>query len=135
MPKNFAHEPKLWARDPEGSDERNPQRRRLKRRLDGRTREGKEVNRLKRELEALHPHPDAITASYLTQALALKQNICTLEDKVLSGKGTLHDTRHYLAWVNSFRRCLAALRYGDANKAVRQLAESRMMVAASRLAK
>jgi hypothetical protein len=130
-----AHKPQLWSRSPDCADEANPQRRRLKRAPDGRTRAGKEVKALRKELEALHPTPDAVTRAYIDQACMLRGNICIVEDEIGSGRGSIHGQRFYLSWQNAYRRCLAGLRYGDANKAIRQLAEAKLFAAAARASK
>jgi hypothetical protein len=136
MPKNFARHPEPWARNLDHSDDENPQRRGLRYKLDGRTKEGRDVKKLRAQLNAhVGPNPDAVTQIYVDQACALRSNIVTIENDVLAGRAGVHAQKTYLSWVNSFRRTLAQLRYGDAHQAVRRLAEATMYSAAARMAK
>jgi hypothetical protein len=136
MPRNFAHKPQPWARNPDHADDENLQRRGLRYKLDGRTKEGRAVKELRAQLNAhVGPTPDAVTKAFVDQACALRSCIVSIEEDVLAGRAGVHAQKTYLSWQNSFRRTLAGLRYGDAHKAVRKLAEATMYSAAARMVK
>src|SRR2546430_782475 len=81
-------------------------------RVDGRTREGHVVARMRRELfEHLGGEENlSATQKALVERAALLQLRCAkLDEKLLGGEFTEHDSRTYLAWVNSLRHCLTAL--------------------------
>jgi hypothetical protein len=128
MPNNRAKPPRLWAKA-QGC-EVNPRNRQVRNlaRLDGRTKCGRIVNELRRELFAhFNDAPNAVERAHIERCCALRAKLAVLEAKVIEGRETIMDTQHFIAWENAFRRNLAALRYGEGAKSVRQMVEARMM--------
>jgi hypothetical protein len=128
MTSNFAKPPKLWSRAPGCEvNARNTQVRTLAK-LDGRTKCGRIVNELRRELfKHFNDVPNAVEKSHIERCCALRAKLAVLEAKVIEGRETTMDTAHFIAWENAYRRNLQALRFGEATKSVRNMVEARMM--------
>lgn len=80
-------------------------------RLDGRTREGRLLRRVRSDLTAhVGGKPSAPQRMLIERAATLALHVGTLDRKVLeSGTMTEHDSRTYLAWSNSLTRTLREL--------------------------
>lgn len=80
-------------------------------RLDGRTREGRLLRRVRSDLTAhVGGKPSAPQRMLIERAATLALHVGTLDRKVLeSGVMTEHDSRVYLAWSNSLTRTLREL--------------------------
>jgi hypothetical protein len=123
-----AKSPKLWARAP--GCEVNPRNRQVRTlaKLDGRTKCGRIVSQLRRELMAYFDNkPNAVESSHIERCCALRAKLAVLEAKVIEGRETIMDTEHFIAWENAYRRNLQALRFGEGAQSVRHMVEARMM--------
>jgi hypothetical protein len=128
MTSNFAKPPKLWSRAPGCEVNHKNRQVRTLAKLDGRTKSGKIVNELRRELFAFfNDAPNAVERSHIERCCALRAKLAVLEAKVIEGRETEMDTRFFVAWENSYRRNLAALRFGEGVKSVRNMVEKRLM--------
>lgn len=80
-------------------------------RLDGRTREGRLMRRVRSELTAhVGGKPSAPQRMLIERATTLALHVEMLDRKVLQGGAmTEHDSRTYLAWSNSLTRTLREL--------------------------
>lgn len=80
-------------------------------RLDGRTREGRLMRRVRSELTAhVGGKPSATQRMLIERATTLSLYVEMLDRKMLeAGAQTEHDSRTYLAWSNSLTRTLREL--------------------------
>ncbi|MBW4091912.1 MAG: hypothetical protein HIU82_12520 [Proteobacteria bacterium] len=99
---------KLIAR---GHRTRPPESLKISVRADNRTRLGREMNRFREAmLAALGPTPTNAQRAMVEQAIQLRTRMIPLDAKfVETGVQSIHDSRVYLAWSNSYCRLLDRL--------------------------
>jgi hypothetical protein len=94
--------------------------------LDGRSREGRLVRRVRRELTAhVGGRPTATQKALIERAAWLSLRISQLDARMATDGFTDHDHRFYLAWVGTLSRTLRQLGMQPAKAAapVRSLAD------------
>jgi len=79
--------------------------------LDGRTREGTLIRRVRAELIAhVGGHPNPVQRALIERAVMLSLKVAQIDAKMLAGGPlTTHDSNYALAWNNALRRTLVAL--------------------------
>lgn len=107
---------------------------------DGAQRRGPSLRTIRRQTQRLRDDltkhlggkPNEVEKELINQCCVLHVKCKMMAKRIKRGEETEFDHKSYLAWINTYRRSLAALNYGEVAHIIRNNAEAKLLKAYSR---